>query len=160
MPNGPFPWFKPQTPQIQDHLLPINLPTFFMLFKFLSWHFSRDPSRVGRGQLLIQSGSRLPRDWFVATHFSSECQHFGTIAGDFKVDIYPWENDIVIVLWPGWAVGHRKILVAHALATPLKVSDGDFIGRRTQNYSFHTRSPNGWRHLVYCSWHFTRKYHP
>jgi hypothetical protein len=30
-------------------------------------------------------------------------------------------------------------LVAHALATPLKVFDGDFTGRRTQNYSFHVK---------------------
>jgi ABC-type uncharacterized transport system permease subunit len=31
MPNGPFPWFNPQTLKIQDHHLPINLPTIFML---------------------------------------------------------------------------------------------------------------------------------
>jgi hypothetical protein len=31
------------------------------------------------------------------------------------------------------------MLVAHALATPLKVFNGDFTGGRTQNYIFHVK---------------------
>jgi hypothetical protein len=37
------------------------------------------------------------------------------------------------------------MLVAHALATPFKVSKGDFTGRRTQNSSFHGDLASCWQ---------------
>jgi hypothetical protein len=101
MPNGPFPWFNPQTPKIQDHHLPINLPTFFTLTSIhIVTFFERSLSGWGRA-------ASNPKWFEVASGliccnpFQFECQHFGVVAGDFEVDIYPWENDIFIVLRPG-----------------------------------------------------------
>ena len=49
MPNGLFPWSNPQNLKIQNYHLPINLPTISRLLKIILWHYSRDRSRVGRG---------------------------------------------------------------------------------------------------------------
>jgi hypothetical protein len=49
MPNGPFPWFNPQTPKIQDHHSPINLPTIFTLTSiYFVTFFERSLSGWGR----------------------------------------------------------------------------------------------------------------